>query len=119
MSIEITARHIHITQGFQGEARAQAQELVDLFPRIEHIHVILDLENRDYVAEVVVRAKNHIHVEATETGPHMKAVLDTAMEKAERQLRKLRDKVQDHHAAMKHEELVRQKGVPVEEEDSL
>ncbi len=100
MSVEITARHMDSAPGAKAFAQEKAETLVELFPRIEHVHVILDMEKHRYEAEIVVQAKNHIRVEASETADDMIAAIDIASERAERQLRKLRDKVQDHRVRL-------------------
>jgi putative sigma-54 modulation protein len=96
MSIEITARHMNIGEETQDYAREKAERLLEDFPRVEHVHVILDHQKHIYVAEVVVQGRNHIRIEAEESSDDVIASLDKAVERAERQLRKERDKVQDH-----------------------
>jgi len=44
MSIEVTARHMSATSELQEYARDKAAELLDTFPRVEHIHVILNVK---------------------------------------------------------------------------
>ena len=95
MSIEITARHMNAPEA-KDHANERAEQLVEEFPRIENIHVILDVEKHRCKAEFVVRAKNHIHVEASETDKEMTVAIDRAFDRTEKQLRKLRDKVQEH-----------------------
>ncbi len=96
MSIEITARHMNIGEETQEYAREKAERLLADFPRVEHIHVILDHQKHIYIAEVVVQGRNHIRIEAEESSDDVIASLDKAVDRAERQLRKERDKVQDH-----------------------
>jgi len=67
-----------------------------MFPGVEHVHVILDVEKHRHEAEVVVQAKGHIHVEAEESSSDMANSIDVAFERAEKQLRKLRDKIHEH-----------------------
>lgn len=98
MSIEITARHLHATRELQDYARSKAEFMMESFSRVEHVHVILDVQKHLFSAEVVVQAKNHVRVEALESTDNMKASIDGAIDKTERQLRKLRDKVQEHRA---------------------
>ena len=95
MSIEITARHMNAPEA-KAHANERAEQLVNEFPRIESIHVILDVEKHRCKAEFVVLAKNHIHLEASETDKEMTVAIDRAFDHTEKQLRKLRDKVQDH-----------------------
>jgi len=116
MSIEVTFRHMDVKEQIQAYAREQAGELAGEFPRVEHVHVILNYEKHEksrMIAHVVVQARNHIRVEAEEESDNMRTALDEAMEKVERQLRRLRDKVQDHKPAMKHGEALRN-GLPTE-----
>ena len=96
MPIEVTARHMHVNVDVQDYAQRKATALADEFSRVEHIHVILDHQKRQNVAEIVVQAKNRIRLEASESSENMRASIDVAIEKAEKQLRKLRDKVQEH-----------------------
>ena len=96
MSVEITARHMNIDGDLQDYAREKAETLHGDFPRVEHIHVILDHQKHLYVAEVVVQGRNHIRIEAENSSDEMRVSLDKAFDRAEKQLRKERDKVQEH-----------------------
>tara|TARA_B100000809_G_scaffold260390_1_gene307248 strand:- start:1687 stop:2022 length:336 start_codon:yes stop_codon:yes gene_type:complete len=96
MSIEITARHIEIEDELKNHVQARCEGLTSEFPRIEYIHVILDAQKFHQLAEVVVQAKNHIRIEAAEDDENLRAAIDAALDKAERQLRRQRDKAQDH-----------------------
>ncbi len=97
MSIEITARHMNIGEELQVAARTKAEALHSNFPRVEHVHVIMDHQKHMFVAEVVVQGKNHIRLEAEDSSNDMVVSLDRAFDRAEKQLRKERDKVQEHH----------------------
>jgi ribosomal subunit interface protein len=96
MSIEVTVRHMHDADDAQALAQEKAQAIKDEFPRVEHVHVILDHEKHRYKAEFFVQAKNHIRVEADDMSDNMRVAIANAALKAEKQLRKLRDKVLDH-----------------------
>ena len=101
MAVEVTARHMSLRGTLQEYAKSKADGLCEQFPRVEHVHVILDVQKRVQFAEVVVQAKNHIRAEASEQSDNMQASLDAAFDKIEKQLRRLRDRVQDHKQAMK------------------
>ena len=111
MPIEVTVRHMDVSQQVQNYARGKAEALVEDFPRVEHVHVILDLEKRNHVAEFVVQGKNHVRAEAKESAESLAAAIDSAVEKVETQLRRFRDKVQDHKPAMKHVAQTRERGL--------
>lgn len=101
MPIEITARHMDGAEAAKAYAQERAEKLMTMFPRIEYVHVILDVEKHRHEAEVVVQAKNHIRLEAEASSDDMANSLDQAFERAEKQLRKLREKVQDHRVKPK------------------
>lgn len=104
MSVEITARHMEATEALQTYARRKADELMEAFRRVEHTHVILDVQKHLHMAEVVVQVRNRGTMEAAETSDNMKAAIDAAVDKMERQLRRLSDKVHDHKVAMRDKE---------------
>lgn len=96
MAVNITVRHKEVGRGMHEYAQQKADEIIASFPRVEHVHVIIDSEKHLAVAEVVVQAKNHIRVEASESTSQVRASIDKAFDKVEKQLRKLRDKILDH-----------------------
>ena len=97
MSIEITARHIKISEALQAFARGKAERLVAEFPKIEFVHVVLDEQRHQYRAEFIVQHKGVAQVESCEICDDMTAAIDLACEKVEKQLRKHREKVVATH----------------------
>jgi len=97
MAIEITARHLRVSAEQQGFARDKAEQLIAGFPKIEHVHVILDVQRHQFTAEFVVQHKALAKVEAKEICEDLVAGIDLAYEKVEKQLRKHREKVVASH----------------------
>lgn len=97
MQTTITGRHVSVTGNIKDHVEEKLERCLGVFPRVETVHVILDMEKREYVSEVVIQAANHIRVTSTEKSENMYDAIDRSVEHAERQLRKQRDKVQDHH----------------------
>ena len=97
MQISITGRHVNVTDNVKAHVEDKLERCLGVFPRIESIRVILDTENRDQVSEVIIQAANHIRVTASEKSENLYDAIDRSIEHAERQMRKQRDKVQDHH----------------------
>ena len=97
MQISITGRHVTVTDNVKTHLNEKLERCLGMFPRIETVHVILDMEKRDYVSEVIIQAANHIRISATEKSENMYDAIDRSVEHAERQMRKQRDKVLDHH----------------------
>jgi putative sigma-54 modulation protein len=111
MSIEVTARHMDMKASLKEYAEGKAEEIMDEFPRIEYVHVILDKEKHRNTAEIFVQARRHARLEAKETSKDMHASIDAAMHKIEKRLRKLTEKSHDHKTVMKRTESARTKGL--------
>lgn len=96
MQVNVTGRHMEITDAIRNYTHDKLQPLLGEFPRIESVHVILDVEKYRHLAEIVIQAPNHIRVDAREQSDDMYVSIDGAVEKAEKQLRRVWDKMQDH-----------------------
>ena len=100
MNINVTCRHMEMTDALRQRAIDAVEESFAEFPRVTDVHVILDVQKKiHHVAEVVVHARNHIHIEAEHETSDMYTSIDGAVEKAHKQLRKKRDIAQDHRHA--------------------
>jgi ribosomal subunit interface protein len=64
--------------------------------KITSVRVVLDVEKNRCKAEIIVNMKNHDLEAVTETLDMYQAI-DQSIEKIDSQIRKLLDKVQDHH----------------------
>lgn len=96
MSIEVTGRHIDVSDSMRNYAQERLAKLVDEFPRIDKVHVIMDIQKFTHMAEVVVHAARHIQLEGKASSENMYASIDEAVDKVEAQLRKTLDKRHDH-----------------------
>jgi len=96
MSIEITGRNVEVSNSMRDYAGKRLDKLVAEFPRVEKIHMILDVQKFTHLAEVVVHAARHIQLESKATSENMYASIDEAIDKVESQLRKTLDKRHEH-----------------------
>ncbi len=96
MQVHITGRHVEITDAIRDHIYDKTERTLIDFPRVEDVRIVLDLQKLQHSAEVLVQGKS-LHVEGMASTENMYTSIDQALEKAERQLRKLREKVQDHH----------------------
>ncbi|MBN2162410.1 MAG: ribosome-associated translation inhibitor RaiA [Pontiellaceae bacterium] len=97
MQVSITGRHVNVTDNIKAHVEEKLERCLGMFPRIESIRVILDEEKLSKIAEVVIQGSNHIRISALEKSENLYDAIDRSIEHAERQMRKQRDKVQDHH----------------------
>ena len=104
MPIEVTIRSDEITKRTQDYVKFRGEEIVSEFSGVEHVHITLDKVKHMYNVHAFVQGKNHIRIEAEEEVDNINTAIDQAMEKLNRQLRKIWDKSHDHKTVMKHVE---------------
>ena len=97
MDITVTGRHVTVTPAIEEYARKKIESIHIDFPRILDAHVIVEVEKFRQRAEVVLHCGNHIHIEASDVHEDLYAAIDNAVAKVERQMRKYKTKIQDHH----------------------
>lgn len=88
MSIEVTVRHQESVPGLKAYAETRASKLIEAFPRVESVHVVIDVQRHLYEAECIVQQKGLTAVGAKEHASNGRAVIDIAVARAEKQLRK-------------------------------
>ena len=105
MAIEITGRHVDVTDSMRDYAEKRLAKLTAEFDRVDKIHMILDIQKFTHTAEVVVHARRHIMLEAKEKSENMYASIDLVVDKIEKQLRKSIDKRVEHKGESKLRDL--------------
>ncbi len=98
MIINLTGRHVEITEALRTHVEEKLRSAFADFPRVESVHVILNLEKHRQIAEIVVQAPNRLRVEAKEETHDMYQAFDGAIEKALKQMRRWAEKVHEHKA---------------------
>jgi putative sigma-54 modulation protein len=96
MNINITSRHVAITDAIKAHVYAKLINVLQEYPQVEHTHVVLDTQKFRHIVEVSIQAKNHVRIEAKETTDDMYKSIDRAIVKLDRQLRRSREKKVDH-----------------------
>lgn len=98
MQIEITCRHGSISSDFQDYINRKTQKLLTFFERVTAIRVTLDYEGDRVKTEILVDAEHkHDFVTSHTTGAEEAgACFDQALAKMEQQIKKYKEKVQDH-----------------------
>ncbi len=103
MQINVTGRHVTVTEPIKEYARKKIESIGIDFPKIIDAHVILDVEKHRHRCEIVLVCTNHIHIEAHEESDNMYASIDVCMDKLARQMRKYKTKIQRHHRHRKQQ----------------
>ena len=100
MPIEVTFRHLNANEVLKTYAELRANRLMQEFPKVESVHVILDVQRHLYEAEFIVQQKGLTAVGAKEHAANARSVIDTAAARAEKQLRKTRCKKVSAHVRL-------------------
>jgi len=97
MNITVTGRHLTITPAIEDYAQKRVAGIHIDFPRILDAHFIFEVDKFRQRAELVLHCGNHIHIEASDVQADLYAAIDGVVDKAERQIRKYKTRIQDHH----------------------
>ena len=99
MQVKISVRHGNLTNGTQDAIREKAERLLHFFDRLTLIEVTVDLKKTQddrCRVEFVVQAEHKHDFVATESNQDVMAAVDLVMDKLQGQLRRYKEKIQDH-----------------------
>jgi putative sigma-54 modulation protein len=101
MQINITGHHVDVTPALRAYVTEKLQRLTRHFDQVNSIHVILNVEKLQHQAEATVNAAGRT-IFANDTAKDMYASIDGLVDKLDRQVRRYKDRITDHHH-VKHE----------------
>ena len=97
MQLNVTGHHVEITESLRDYVTAKLDKVGRHFDVAKDAHCILTVEKLRHKAEATVSVSgSKIHAEHTEED--MYAAIDGLADKLERQVRKYKEKMVDHHA---------------------
>jgi putative sigma-54 modulation protein len=96
VQIKISARHGHLAEPTQQFIRDKADKLLHLFSRLTMIEVTVDLQDEMKLVEFNVSAEHKHDFVASERNKDVLTAVDLVMAKIESQLRKYKQKIQEH-----------------------
>ena len=96
MQLEVTGRHIEVTQSLNNYVRDKIIRLKRHFDQVLNIHVILEVQKTTHTAEASIHLSgNHIFADAN--AEDMYVAIDSLIDKLDRQIVKHKEKIKDHH----------------------
>ncbi len=98
MDVRLTARHCSISDTLRRRTGERLQALTRYEPTLSAADVRFASDHGSPLAEVRLICRHHV-LQASAGGETFQAAFDTAVERAERQLRRRRDHITDHKAA--------------------
>lgn len=96
MQVAITCRHGSVGATTQEYMSRKAEKLLTYFDRLTAISITVDFTNGSCSVEILVDAEHRHDLVATETNDDATTAFDLALHKMEHQLRKYKEKIQDH-----------------------
>jgi len=97
MQLSVTGHHIDVTPALRNYVGTKLAKLQRHFDNMTDIHCILTVEKLIHKAEATVRlGGGTIHADSTEED--MYAAIDMLVDKLDRQVKKHKEKITDHHA---------------------
>ncbi len=117
MQIKISARHGHLSEAHQQIIRDKAEKLLHLFQRIMMIEVLVTFkEDDDSLVEFLVSAEHKHDFVASESHKDVMTAVDLVLHKLEQQVRKYKEKIQNHRRATSPGKVAGAAPEPAEEE---
>ncbi|MGQ0637505.1 MAG: ribosome hibernation-promoting factor, HPF/YfiA family [Planctomycetaceae bacterium] len=97
MQVAISCKHGHLSPNQQEYITRKAEKLLTYFERVTAINVTVTFENGGVRVEILVDAEHKHNFVAAESGDDVAPAFDLALHKMEHQIRKYKEKIQDHH----------------------
>lgn len=96
MQLNLTGHHIEITQALRDYVTSKVERLERHFDQVIDAHVILSVEKLRQKAEATLYISGgNIHADAVEED--MYAAIDALVDKLDRQVKRYKEKITDHH----------------------
>lgn len=96
MQIDLTGHHVDITPALRGYVNEKFERLERHFDNVTDVHVILSVEKLRHKAEATIQISGG-SLFADNVEDDMYAAIDGLVDKLDRQVKKHKEKLTDHH----------------------
>lgn len=97
MQLNVSGHHVEVTDSLRGYVQSKIERLERHYDLVSDVHCILTVEKLRHKAEAKVNV-NGGTIFAEDTEEDMYAAIDGLVDKLDRQVRKHKEKLVDHHA---------------------
>ncbi len=105
MQVAITCRHGTISDGVRKYISTKSGKLLTYFERVSAIQVTVIFEDDRITSEILVDAEHRHNFVASDVGDDVTSTFDKALHKMEQQIRRYKEKLQDHRRDLPLNEL--------------
>lgn len=96
MQVAVTCKHGTVSPEIQDYIRGKSEKLLNYFERVTSINVTISFDDGRCRVEILVDAEHKHDFVAHDEGDQVSATFDSALHKMEQQVRKYKERVQDH-----------------------
>jgi len=96
MQINLTGQHMDVTPPLRDYVASKVERLERHFDHVTDIHVVLSVEKLRHKAEATLHVSGG-NLYADSTQGDMYAAIDALIDKLDRQVKKYKEKLTDHH----------------------
>ena len=94
-TINVTGRHVQITDSMRDYAMEKMLKIERLGSKIIDLNVLMDIQKLEHRCEIILKM-GHLKMTSHATTDDMYASIDKAVDKMQAQIRKHKDRLQDH-----------------------
>lgn len=98
MQLNLTGHHIEITDALRDYVTSKLEKIERHFDHVTNVHVILSVQKNRQMAEATIHITGN-DLFANAEHDDMYAAIDALIDKLDRQVRKHKEKVTNHHRA--------------------
>lgn len=95
-NVTITGRHVLVTESMKDYALEKLSKLERFSPRLIDVSVTMDIQKIEQRVDIVIRF-NNMKIKSHASSSDMYASIDMAVDKLQHQIRKYKNKIQNHH----------------------
>jgi putative sigma-54 modulation protein len=107
VQVAITCKHGHLNANQQEYITRKSEKLLTYFERVTAINVTVGFDNGHVRVEILVDAEHKHNFVANEVGDDVVPTFDLTLHKMEHQIKKYKEKIQDHRRDLPLNELGR------------
>ena len=95
--VTVTGRQVQVTDAMKQYAIEKVSKIERITDRIIDINVIMDIQKLDHIVDITIKV-DHTYIKGHATTTDMYASINLAVQKLERQLRRYKKRLREHHA---------------------
>jgi ribosome hibernation promoting factor len=99
--LEIVGRNVLVTEAMKNYAKDKLAKIDRFHTHIMDVHITLDIQKLEHVAVILLKFE-HFRIKVSASSTDMYASIDKAIDRLQKQLRRWKERIQDHQ----------QKGIP-------